>query len=276
MKSTKNTIIPVAIHGVPRSGTTWIGEIINSSPCSIYKYQPLFSYKHKGFLTPESSTDRINSFFELLTKCDDSFTGQTEQRLKGTLPRFKKKQISHIVYKEVRYHHILENLLQKTENLKLVLIIRNPLSVINSWLKAPREFRNDLGWLVEEEWQYADKKNLKKPEEFYGYERWKEATNLFLKLKAKSHDRVHIITYSQFLKSPKTETKKLFSFLDLSYSDQTELFLQDSTIKMNKDPYSVYKSDQSDNSWITELPSYIVEFIKSDLKGSELEKFLDN
>ena len=50
--------IPVAIHGVPRSGTSWIGEIINSSPNVLYKFQPLFSYALKDFLTTFSKKRR--------------------------------------------------------------------------------------------------------------------------------------------------------------------------------------------------------------------------
>ena len=34
----------VAIFGVPRSGTSWLGQIFNSSPMVAYRFQPLFSY----------------------------------------------------------------------------------------------------------------------------------------------------------------------------------------------------------------------------------------
>ena len=49
------SLVRVAIHGPPRSGTTWIGEIVNSSPRTIVKYQPLFSYALKDYLSPGSS-----------------------------------------------------------------------------------------------------------------------------------------------------------------------------------------------------------------------------
>jgi hypothetical protein len=63
----------VAIHGVPRSGTTWLGEIINSSPKTAYRYQPLFSYAHKDFLTNASTKTEINEFFIRLLQCEDDF-----------------------------------------------------------------------------------------------------------------------------------------------------------------------------------------------------------
>jgi hypothetical protein len=274
LSRTTNTFTPVAIHGVPRSGTTWIGEIINSSPNTLYHYQPLFSYAHKDYLTPKSTQGDIDTFFTRLKSCNDNFTGQLEQRHKGILPVFQKEQITHIAYKEVRYHNILANLMAQKHDLKLVTIIRNPLSVINSWLKAPKEFRADLNWNMLNEWQYATKKNQNKPEEYNGFEKWKEASTLFLDLKEAYPDRVHLITYSAYLADPIQETKLLFNFLDLSYTGQTIRFLNESTGQYNVDPYSVYKTQQSDDAWKQELPNEISEKIQSNLKDTRLEIFL--
>jgi hypothetical protein len=35
---------PIAIPSVPRSGSTWLGEVLNSGYTSKYWYQPIFSY----------------------------------------------------------------------------------------------------------------------------------------------------------------------------------------------------------------------------------------
>ena len=150
--------IKIAVHGVPRSGTSWIGEILNSSPNTIYRYQPLFSYAHKDYLNNVSSRKDIDSFFERLLYCDDEFTNQIAKRNAGYFPVFKKEQITHVIYKEVRYINILFNLMCQAKNALLCGVMRNPLSVINSWLKAPREFRSDLGWSELREWRYANKK----------------------------------------------------------------------------------------------------------------------
>ena len=55
-------MIPVAIHGAPRSGTTWLGQIFNASPRTQYRYQPLFSYRFKGQLQPTSSASEVARF----------------------------------------------------------------------------------------------------------------------------------------------------------------------------------------------------------------------
>lgn len=264
----------IALHGAPRSGTTWAGEIINSSPNTIYRYQPIFSYAHKDYVTPSSTGEEIHEFYDRLITCKDEFTNQTKMRKSGKLPQFIKAQSTHIAYKEVRFHNILFNLMRRTNDIKLVALIRNPMSVINSWLKAPREFRSRLGWNISEEWRYAPKKNMNKPEEFNGYERWKELANIFLTLKSQYPDRVHIIKYSQLLTHPMNEAKELFSFLGLEYTSQTEEFLVKSQNTSDNDPYSVFRSNQTDEEWKLELEEEIAKEIELDLIGTNLSEYL--
>src|SRR5690606_410177 len=161
----------IAIHSVPRSGSTWLGNIFNSHPKVAFKYQPLFSYTFKNALDEKSTKNDILNFYKNINNSNDNFINQKEGIVKGIIPEFiKRPPLTHCCYKEVRYHNILENLLEKDSTIKVIGLIRNPLSVIYSWLNAPKEFRKDLDWRVSEEWRYAPKKNLNKPEEFNGYE----------------------------------------------------------------------------------------------------------
>jgi hypothetical protein len=268
-------IFPIAIHGAPRSGTTWIGEVINSSPKTIYRFQPIFSYAHKDFLTPSSTRQDIEDFFNRITECNDDFTNRTLERKTGKFPNFNKQQATHVAYKEVRYHNILFNMMRRTDELRLVAIVRNPMSTINSWLNAGREFREDLGWNKLEEWRYALKKNMNRPEEFNGYEKWKELATLFLQLKRQYPDRLHLIQYKKFLSNSINETKHLFRFLDLEYTLQTDKFLTDSATTHNCDPYSVYRLGQTDDAWKSQLPAEIISDIETDIRDTPLERFLE-
>ena len=102
----------IAIHSVPRSGSTWLGNIFNSHPKVSFKYQPLFSYAFKGYLTEVSNAESINSFFCEIQLSTDSFINQIEGIEKGIIPDFKKEDTpTHVCYKEVRYHNVLENML---------------------------------------------------------------------------------------------------------------------------------------------------------------------
>ncbi|MCK5020693.1 MAG: sulfotransferase domain-containing protein [Candidatus Peribacteraceae bacterium] len=265
----------IALHSVPRSGSSWLGQIINSCPNVIYKFQPLFSYKFKDFLNETSTSSRINSFFRKISETKDDFLDQTGQIEGGFYPEFEKDRINTIVYKEVRYHHILKNMLDQFRDIKIVGLVRNPLSVINSWLKAPREFRRDLGWSEIEEWREAPKKNLSRKEEFFGYQKWKETASLFLDLERAYPNNFYLIKYIDLVQNTEKFVKQLFDFLSLEYSGQTDVFLHKSMIKDLDNEYAVYKVKRIDSSWKDELNSEIIQLIVKDIEGTLFQKFMD-
>lgn len=264
----------IAIHGVPRSGTSWLGEIINSSPHTRYKFQPLFSYALKDYLTPASTRQDIEEFFSLLASTSDEFLDQSEKRERRLLPVFRKERFHHVVYKEVRYHNILHNLMRKADDVNLICLVRNPLSVINSWLLAPKEFRADLGWVPADEWRYALKKNLNKPEEFNGFEKWKVGTRIFLCLKNTYPDRVCLVEYRKLVEETRSEVERVFRFCGLPVSDQTRRFIHESKMSEHADAYAVYRKSPDHDAWRKSLDPRIIREIVHDLKGTDLERFL--
>lgn len=272
---TKSNKYKIAIHSVPRSGSSWLGEILNSSPKTNFKFQPLFSFAFKDYLTPHSSKEEIKNFFLKISISTDDFLNQTEQKINGNFPDFKKdNDQKFITYKEVRYHHILENLLAQDDEVILIGLIRNPLSVISSWLHAPKEFRRDLGWNELKEWRYAKLKNQEKPEEFNGYEKWKEVALLFHKLHNKYPDRVYLLNYKKLLNDTLSETKQLFDFCGIPLEVQTLNFINQSSHSPNDDAYSVFRSKQTDVKWKTQLNPIISEEIITDLKESILDVYI--
>jgi hypothetical protein len=264
-----------AIHGLPRSGSTWIGEIFNSCPNVCYRFQPLFSYTLKSYLGESSSVEDIEKFYEELASFNDEFLAQASARKQGKLPTFEKGELTHVGYKEVRYHQILPSFIRKAPNVKFLLIQRNPFSVISSWLNAPREFRADLGWRRLEEWRYALKKNLNRPEEFNGYEKWKEASLLFHYLSKQYPDRVMILRYDELLNDPVSVVRKAFEFLNLDYTQQTKEFLCGSS-EGSTDAYSVVRSGQTDDKWKSQLEPEIIDEIRKDLEETVLKDLLNS
>lgn len=269
-------ISKLAIHSVPRSGSTWLGELFNSNSKVVYKYQPLFSYAFRNKLSLSSSSEEIDHFFDDIALSDDDFLNQTESREKGKLPLLDYKQdYNAIVYKEVRFHHLLEHFLKTNTELKVIGLVRNPLAVLNSWLNAPKEFRKDLDWIVDEEWQFAAKKNLDKMEEFNGYEKWKEVANLFLKLEKSFPERFKLLKYDDLLKETERVVSELFEFINLEMDVNTEKFIKQSRQVEVRDAYSVYKTKKVDDKWRTQLPSNIVDEVCKDLFNSNLEMFIN-
>ena len=114
----------IGIWGVPRSGTSWLGQIFNSSAHTIYRFQPLFSYAFKHGLSEFSSKSEIDNFFHKISISDDDFVvnGMLSSSDKSILS-FKKKKITHIVMKHVRYLNIIKNLSHKCDNIKLIGIV---------------------------------------------------------------------------------------------------------------------------------------------------------
>jgi hypothetical protein len=264
----------IAIHSVPRSGSTWLGELFNSNPEVIYKYQPLFSYAFKNRISPISSQQDIVEFFQEIATSNDDFINQTEARKNGKMPVFKKSDnYKAIAYKEVRYHNVIENLLKQDIDIKVIGLVRNPFAVIHSWLNAPKEFRKDLGWSEQEEWQFATKKNQNLPEEFNGFEKWKEVTLLFLRLEKEFPEQFKIVYYNDLLNNTENTIIELFKFCNLSFTESTKRFIKESQVKENKDAYSVYKTKINDDDWKQKLNPNIIKQIEKEVINTELFKY---
>jgi hypothetical protein len=264
----------IVIHSVPRSGSSWLGEIINSAPNVLYKFQPLFSYEFKGFLGENSSPLEIETFFQKLAKGTSSFLEQTEHREQGKKPKFDKIKFQHIAYKEVRYHNILKNMFKKDKSIKGLFLIRNPLSVLASFKNAPREFKAELAWDFEQEWRFALKKNDNKKEEYNGYEKWKEAANIFYDLKKQYPSRVYIVSYDTLTRTTLAETNNIFEFLGIEWNGQTDSFLTADKKNAIESTYSVYRAKIFDDNWKKFISEPTRQFIYNDLKGTNLEKYL--
>ena len=269
-------MIKIAIHSVPRSGSTWVGNIFNSHPKVNFNFQPLFSYALKDCLADDSSKEIIDNFFIKLRETNDPFIKQHKNIERGIIPEFKKElNQTHVVYKEVRYHNILNNLMTTDSDVIVIGLIRNPFATISSWLDAPKEFRKELGWIKDDEWLDAPQKNMGKKEEFNGYNKWKEVTRLFLKLKASYPQRFYILNYDDLLENLNEIVLDLFKFCDLSMTTQTSKFLHNSTSKNNLDSYSVFKKKENDDSWKSNLSPSIIKQIKEDVDFKELNSIFN-
>ena len=265
----------IAIHSVPRSGSSWFGEILNSSPSVSYAFQPLFSYQFKGALNANSSMVEIQNFYNNIKETDDKFVTQQDDRRSGIKPSFQKSTISHIAYKEVRYHYILENLLEQNPAQRVIGLIRNPLSVLSSWKNAPREFRTDLGWTFDSEWKHANLKNMNKAEEYFGFERWKETALLFKKLEKNFSSKFKLVFYTDLLSNTETVVRETFDFLELDFTMQTKDFISQSIQKEIAGTYSVFKKKQYiDNNYLNNLSTNIIEEVSNECNSAGLSQFL--
>jgi len=264
----------IFIQGTPRSGSSWLGQIFNSVPTVAYKYQPLFSYAYKNIISSESSQKEILTFLnEVFENNSDEFINQLDQKNRGVHPKFtnaaKKEEL---VIKMVRHHYLTETFIKSVKGIKIIGIVRHPCGVINSWLKTPREFKPE--WDQLEEWRDANLKNQGRLEEYYGFEKWKELSHLFIDLEKKYPDNFTLVQYEKIVDDPMKMTKKLFSFAGIHVHSQTSKFLKETHTKEIEDPDTAYRLSDVKSRWKKELNPIIKKTILNEVENSDLARFL--
>jgi len=262
----------LAIFGVPRSGTSWLSQIFNSHPDVVMRFQPLFSYSHKGKLTEHSTADQISDFFDEVLNSSDEFTLMTS-KLHGSYPKFDKSpNPTMIAFKETRYLNLVHNLLTKCKDIKVIGIVRNPLATLASWMQAPKEFSPD--WDIHREWRTAPSKNMGRSEEYFGFEQWKKAASEFIQYQRDYSDIFKMVRYDQLNSNTDEVVKQLFSFCGLDMHSQVTKFIFTSKLTHDMDPYSVFRGKANDTQWQDKLPEDIVEQIRHELINTPLQMLL--
>jgi hypothetical protein len=265
------TTCNIALFGVPRSGTSWLGQLFNSHPDVFFSYQPLFSYSHKGKLSEHSSQQEIESFFQSIREKRDAFADMNSDFHKNYPVFYKKESPGYTVFKETRYLHIVENLLLKSEDLKVIGIIRNPYDTLTSWINVSREFSSD--WDISREWRSAPSKNQNKPEEFYGYDKWKEIYKLFTGFQYRFPAQFRLVFYRDLVQNPVSVVQEIFGFCGLELHEQVLSFIRESRTRHDDDPYSVYRAHAGAKDMGRTLPREVVHEIEEDLSKENITQF---
>lgn len=261
------------VAGVARSGTSWVGQILDSSPAVAYRFQPFFSYAFQGRVECDSTVDEWRTLLRDLYVTTDPFVLQAERRASQEYPTFAKEaNPSCLALKTCRYQYLLSPLLKHIAMTQIVALVRHPCAVVNSWLNTRSEFPE--GSDVRKEWRFGGCKNQGKPSEFFGYYKWKEVAHLYLDLKDRFPGRVHVLKYASLVAHPAEETAKLFTFLNLPLQQATLDFVSQCHSSHHTSPFAVFKDPSVKDKWQRELPSYIAQEIESDLVGTRLEEFL--
>jgi hypothetical protein len=261
VEHTDEAISSVTILSVPRSGSSWLGQIFNSSPDTVYRFQPNFAYSFPGKITAESTEKDIEDFKCNLLTTDDPFVLGTTPLAKRKSVPFSKGETSLLVWKEVHALHLAEKLL-RAPNTKVIGLVRSPFGVLASWARAPKEF--DADWDLASEWQHAQKKNAGSIDKHYGFLAWKTITLDFLRLALQYPERMRICSYRQLIDDPEATVSQLFKYAELEFGEQTRDLLLGSSSETDEDPYSTNKRVTRDDKWKSSLPQEIIDEIKSD------------
>ena len=262
------------VVGMPRSGTSWLGQILDSNPKVAYRLSPIFSYSMKNCVNEKSKKADFEWMFKkAFISANDEFMNQTNKRKDGLFPIFEKVEPPEIlVIKMTRYHNLITKILELFDDLQMVSIIRNPCGAIYSWLTTEKEFPKTAN--PKKEWRTGQCRKTG-PEEFWGFNDWKYVTYLHLGLEQRFPKRFRIIQYESLVENPRKETKLLYKFLGLEFTKQTEDFLVNSQNVHISDPYSVFKKPSTKDKWRNRLDKEVQFEIYEDIKDSPLSRFLE-
>lgn len=262
----------IAIVGMPRSGTSWLGQIFDSSPNVAYRLEPIFSYAFKNWVAENSTKEDYERLFDGIYASQDAFMLQTDKRESGKYPVFSKRaDPEFLVFKTTRFHHLLEDMLRYFDTMKMVSIVRNPCGAINSWINTPGEFPSTADPM--KEWKTGACRKTAK-EEFWGFDDWKKVTLMHMDFEKRYPDRFKIIRYEELVRDALEKTKELFAFVGCELEEQTISFLSECHRKHCEDSYAVFKKKDVADRWKQTLPKEIRKEIISQIKGTPLEKFL--
>jgi hypothetical protein len=262
-----------AITGMPRSGTSWIGQIVDSSPEVRYKMSPLFSYEFKNRIREGATRKDWEKVLRGAYRSENDFMNQTTRRRAGEYPTFAIKQTNPplLVIKYNRFQNLTEEMLDLLPEMKLLAVVRHPCGAVHSWLTAPKEFPPDADPLVH--WRSgAAKKSCYG--DFFGFDDWCWVTRLHVRLAAERAEQVRLVRYETFVEDAERQTRELFDWLGLQYTEQTESFLQQSQTTSVPGDYSVFRSPLVKERWRSELQPEIRDAIFSELEGTDLARFL--
>lgn len=260
------------LNGMPRSGTSWLSQIFDSHPEVSFKLSPLFSYAFKDYVDENSEKSKWIELFNLVFDSKDEFINQNYRRNSGEYPFFQKGIMTRLVIKDTRYHNLTDSLLKLFPKIKFIHIVRHPCGTINSWLKAPKEFPQELNEL--DEWRIA-KCRKTGIEEFWGFNDWIYLTKKYFMLQKEFPNNVKVVFYEDLVKDVLVTTKSMFDFVNLDILDQTKEFINISQDYHNNSEYSVYKNSHVMYQWKEELNPIIINEIKKDLKKNKLETYFN-
>ena len=263
------------ISGMPRSGTTWLSQILASSPDVRLKSCPLFSYEFKNSLDENSTSKEWDGLFSALYRTNSEFLDQEHLRKHGLIPHFENKNENpcHLIIKSNRFHNLTPYILRENDQLQFVHIIRHPCATIYSWLYNPREFPKEANPL--EEWR-SGKCRKTGPGEFWGFEDWMSVTISALRLNEMYPERFRIIRYEDLVANTYKCVIELFQFLSIPFEKQTQEFIDLSRSRHDDHKHSVFKNPALNNQWQERLDSKIISACLNEIKGTELEQFTQN
>lgn len=273
---------PVILAGLPRSGTTWLAEVLATARGVQYIHEP-FNITHRPAARPHyltyATARHADPAFEAYAR--EAFSGRVKP-VKGSGPRGKAHPAwwpTRLVVKDVHTPLALE-WVDRHVSPQVVIATRHPCAVASSWLRLRRQLPKDFHWqdmelhlqpllaqpaLVEGDGPLAPFRDVLRSAETY-LERfgayWGACYHVILRQRA-AHPAWTLVPHEALCVDPDGEFRRVFERLHLRWSPATTAHLAASTTTASDRPYVAQRvSAEEPDKWRRELTEVEVEEVR--------------
>ena len=264
---------PLLLLGMPRSGTTWLSQIFESSPDFIVRLSPNYSWPLKNHLNLSSSREEWISSFSAALTTDDEFMTHNFRRVTGELTTFSPRSmqtVKRLAIKDTRFHDLYQRCMELFSEAQTIYLVRHPGGVLNSWWRS-KEFPATASFA--DEWRGGACRKIEGPGEYWGFDDWCSLTAHYSTLEKQAPERFRVCRYEELVRNPAQVSSELFEFAGCTLHPDTRAFLRDSQSRHDDRTYAVFKNPSVADRWRSELPEDVQETIRAELAGTPLEEF---
>jgi hypothetical protein len=263
----------IYITAMPRTGSTWVGQLFAAHPEVRLKYCPLFSYEFRGRCDERSPPGDWRGMFDELYERKSDYLDQEHLRTKGDVPTFDNVNPRPPVMcvKSNRFHTLTRSMVSKLPEITWIALARDPVTTIASWVLNPTEFVEPC--TVDADWRSGECRRTR-PGEHWGFADWLWVTAMHAELATAHPDRFTQLHYEDLSHAPVEAAKRLLDIAGLSHDPQVLEFARSSQAEHSAQPRSVFKNPRRSASRYDTLPAGIVAAMLAETREAGLERFL--
>lgn len=223
----------VLILGSPRSGSTWLAEIIDYTGEYKYIFEPFNMKKCKEWSrqtwAPVIGSEEAMRGSKRIQDLKKIMNGKISKRNKWVMGRGGKvKNINKIMVKAVRAHYMLPAITTLFPDIKIIYITRNPVDTIKSQIKSQFPYPKKIGTKGEKHLaagkdevdEYLRNNDHEEPS--FRVLRWAMETSVALKFLA-SYKNAMMVSYEELKDDTNNQISTICEFLSIDPRKVPEL-----------------------------------------------------
>jgi len=216
----------IFLSGMGRSGTTWISDIINYDKTYRDVFEPFRpdhvkeaqkSPDYQYFKADDRDSDRIRDAETILS-------GQFRNRWADKSN--ENFETNRRIIKDIRTNLMLKWLINIRPDMRVILVVRHPLAVVNSWIKLGWDSKKDFDIIVSQERLLHDFPLVKdalqhiNPADDFETTLFIWCVLYYVPLKQFKDGEIFVLFYEDLVLNPEKEVEKIFSYIGEIYHNE--------------------------------------------------------